>query len=174
MKKEHGFTLIEVIITIAIAAIILAIAVPSFVNFTRNNRVTSQTNELVSAFNFARSEAIRRGGVITVSATGADFNEGWCVHTGGGCAGLNDDPPPVWILRGSEPLVDTTITTIPAFTDVTFDRFGRKDFPQNAADPDNAVQLQLRPNGCAAGAVNRAREIQVNATGRLAISRINC
>lgn len=168
MKKANGFTLIEMMITIAILAIILSIAVPSFVTFTRNNRVTSQTNELVSAFNYARSEATRRGARVSLSAIGANFNGGWCVHTGGGCADPNA------VLRSSQQLVDTTITTVPAFVNVTFDRFGRKDVPQNAADPDNAVRLQLRPNGCAPGGVNRAREIQLNANGRLAISRINC
>lgn len=168
MKNANGFTLIELMVTIAILAILMTVAVPSFVEFTRNNRVTSQTNDLVTAFNYARSEASRRSQPVSLSASGADFNAGWCVHTGAGCGNPNA------VLRSSEQLIDTTVTTIPVFLNVTFDRFGRKDLPQNPADPDNAVRIQLRPLGCAPGSVDRAREILLNANGRLAVSRINC
>jgi type IV fimbrial biogenesis protein FimT len=60
--KEHvtGFTLIELIIVIALAAIIMTLAVPSYQNLIANNRITAHTNELVMAINMARSEAVKR------------------------------------------------------------------------------------------------------------------
>jgi len=58
---QSGFTLVELIFTIAIGLIFLTMAVPSYTDFTKNNRVTTITNTLVSDINVARSEAIARG-----------------------------------------------------------------------------------------------------------------
>ena len=55
MKKQNGFTLVELMIGLAIAAIVLSIGVPSFGDLMRNNRMTTQVNELVGALNLARS-----------------------------------------------------------------------------------------------------------------------
>lgn len=59
MKIQHGFTLIELIITLAVAAVVLTIGVPSFQEAMRNYRVTSVTNQLITALNLARSTAIK-------------------------------------------------------------------------------------------------------------------
>ncbi len=55
-----GFTLIELIIVVALAAIMMTLAVPSFQNIAANNRITSHTNELVMAISMGRSEAVKR------------------------------------------------------------------------------------------------------------------
>jgi type IV fimbrial biogenesis protein FimT len=79
MKNLRGFTLIELMITIAVAAILLSIGVPSFQNIIRENRLATQANELITALNLARSEAIRRGQNVTVTPNGGDWNSGWVV-----------------------------------------------------------------------------------------------
>ncbi|ADJ28935.1 GspH/FimT family pseudopilin [Nitrosococcus watsonii] len=61
-----GFTLVELVITLAIAAIITTMAVPSFQEMIRKNRMATQTNEFIAALHLARSEAIKRGQRITV------------------------------------------------------------------------------------------------------------
>lgn len=58
--KNAGFTLIELMVTLAIGSIILTLAVPSFNAMAANNRITSQINELVTFINLGRSEAVTR------------------------------------------------------------------------------------------------------------------
>ncbi|MEE9493049.1 MAG: GspH/FimT family pseudopilin [Gammaproteobacteria bacterium] len=88
MKKHYGFTLIELMITIAIAAIVMTIAVPSFNTTIQNNRITTQTNDLISAINLARMEAIHRGANVSLCASSDqatcsgtnDWSVGWIVY----------------------------------------------------------------------------------------------
>ncbi len=88
---NEGFTLLELMITLAIAAILFAMALPSFKGSIRSNRLTTITNELIASLNLARSEAIKRGQSVTVrkvddnSATNfnasANWEDGWDVFT---------------------------------------------------------------------------------------------
>ena len=59
--KSSGFTLVELMITLAIAGILVAVGIPSFNSTISSNRLTSYANELVTALNLARSEAVKRG-----------------------------------------------------------------------------------------------------------------
>ena len=61
MNRQHGFTLIELMITLGIAAILLTVAVPGFNTTIKNNRLITQTNLLVSSIGLARSEAVKHG-----------------------------------------------------------------------------------------------------------------
>ena len=87
MNRQRGFTLIELIITVAIVAILLAIGVPSFQEMMRNNRVAAHTNDRLSSLNLARSEAIKRGVRVSLCkssdglscATTGDWTQGWIV-----------------------------------------------------------------------------------------------
>jgi type IV fimbrial biogenesis protein FimT len=65
-RYAQGFSMIELMITIAVAAILLALALPSFTSFLNANRVTSQANELLATFQIARMESIRRGREVVV------------------------------------------------------------------------------------------------------------
>ncbi len=64
--SEQGFSLIELLIAISIAAILLVMAIPSFTSFLNANRVSSQANELLATFQIARIESIRRGTRVVV------------------------------------------------------------------------------------------------------------
>lgn len=80
-KRLAGFTLIELIITVSIAATLLTIGIPSFVNTIRANRLAATTNEFTAALLSARSEAIKRNQPIVIcsSSTGTSCNapSGW-------------------------------------------------------------------------------------------------
>ncbi len=82
MDRQRGFTLNELIVTMAIAAILLTVGVPSFRDMILNNRIVTQTNELIAALNLTRSEAIKRGVRVVV-----------CRAAGSGCA---TDSTSVW------------------------------------------------------------------------------
>lgn len=70
---EAGFTLIELLVTMAVAGILLTLAVPSFTTIINNNRLVSQTNELVAAIQLTRMEAVRTNsrGIVCRSTDGS-------------------------------------------------------------------------------------------------------
>ncbi len=94
-KKPKGFTLVELMVTIAIAAIVLGIAIPSFSAIIRSNRLTTHANELMTTLNFAKSEAIKRGIQVTVrrkGSTSGQWESGWDIFVDSdGSNSFNDD-----------------------------------------------------------------------------------
>lgn len=93
MCAEHsraisGFTLAEALVTLAVIAILAGVAVPSFVDTVRAARLRTQIGEFTLALQQARSEAVKRGGRVTVckSADGracgdgrVNWEDGWIV-----------------------------------------------------------------------------------------------
>jgi len=91
MNRPGGFTLIELMVTLTVVAIVASFGIPAVQSMLRNNRLSAQANELVSALSFARTEAMKRGGIVTVcrsaTATGATpacgggsgWEDGWVV-----------------------------------------------------------------------------------------------
>ena len=79
--KTQGFTLIELVMTMAIAGILVSMAIPSFNSILNSSRLTNYANDLVGALNLARSEAVRRGIQVTVSNNGVltHWERGWTV-----------------------------------------------------------------------------------------------
>ncbi len=63
---NSGFSLIELIVTLSVAAIILSIGVPGFQTIVQNNRMSADLNRLVTDLNLARMEAIKRGEDVTI------------------------------------------------------------------------------------------------------------
>jgi len=78
MKRASGFTLIELMVTLAIAVILTTVAVPSFRSVIQDNRLTTTANTLVTTVTLARSEAVKRGQTVSVEPrSSSDWNTGW-------------------------------------------------------------------------------------------------
>jgi type IV fimbrial biogenesis protein FimT len=90
MNTPHthsGFTLVELMITVSVAAILLSVAAPSFRDTVVRNRLTAATNEFMAAINYTRSEAIKSGRSVTLcksssgtactTGTGSQWESGW-------------------------------------------------------------------------------------------------
>jgi type IV fimbrial biogenesis protein FimT len=90
MKHSSGFTMIELLVTVVIMAILAALAAPSFASLIRDYAVSSQLNALNADMRFARGEAIKRGASVTLCASpqpsianpvcgGSDWKTGWII-----------------------------------------------------------------------------------------------
>ena len=77
--KSKGITLIELLVAVSILGIIAAIAVPSFSNMMKANRLTATSNELLSAISTARSEAIKQRKPVSLVPRGGSWIDGWDV-----------------------------------------------------------------------------------------------
>ncbi len=82
-----GFTIIELLVAMAVAAILLGMALPAFDTFIEQRSMTARVNSFVSAVNLARSEAVTRGGPVSVQAVNAgdngnEWGPGFCVVVG--------------------------------------------------------------------------------------------
>jgi type IV fimbrial biogenesis protein FimT len=90
MPRDSGYTLVELLVALAVAAILVTVAVPGFAGLLAEQRVITTTNRFISALNLARTEAIRRGGRVTLCASAdgmtcgpADgYGDGWLVVDG--------------------------------------------------------------------------------------------
>jgi type IV fimbrial biogenesis protein FimT len=108
-----GFTLLELMVVLAITAILTAVAIPSFSNLIQSNAVSVNANILLSDLRFARSEAIRRGGSVVMcrsdapeatnpvcssASSGADghgWADGWILFQDWNGNGVQDDDEPL-------------------------------------------------------------------------------
>ncbi|MGH8373252.1 MAG: GspH/FimT family pseudopilin [Gammaproteobacteria bacterium] len=90
MKIERGFTLMELLVTLAIAGVLLTMAVPSFKTTITNNRQVAQINELLGAIMYARSEAITENKSTILCASSdetscnTNWSQGWIVYVPSG------------------------------------------------------------------------------------------
>ena len=135
---ERGFSLLEVMVVVAILAILAALAGPSFTPMIERWRVRSATEDLQSSLYFARSEAIKRGGGISVAAKdGADWSSGWQVKSGTDVVQNTDQPTVV--------VVSVTDSESKSLLSIDIDRWGKLEktplafsLQPKGADPSSA------------------------------------
>jgi type IV fimbrial biogenesis protein FimT len=175
--RQRAFTLLELMVTLVVAGILVGVGVPSFIDIVRSSRTATNVNELVTALSIARSEAIRRGGRISVcrsadgAACGGTWEDGWIVFRDDT---VNDGGAPVVgeVLRiWPEASGDATITTLSggANVDLEWVRF----LPRGGALTTVALPIvyNVELPGCSS---TQARNIELNAIGRTAVTADAC
>ena len=130
--KATGFTLLELLMTIAIAAIVMALAMPSYRYVTNSNRIAGEINGLLGDLQFARAEAIKEGRTVTacVSQTGlscsgaTSWENGWIVFSDPANVGVVD-PNELPVLRQQSAFSGKdTFDASNAVSVITFNREG--------------------------------------------------
>ena len=87
MHRMRGFTLVELMVTIAVAAILLGIALPSFQTVSRNNAVRATTNDLITSINSARQQSMSMRSVARVVPATGGWDAGWSLEFEDAAAG---------------------------------------------------------------------------------------
>lgn len=167
ISKTRGFTIVELMIVVAIIAILATLAAPSFRELLKNNQVAAQNNELVSLINLARSEAVRRSGLVEVDLEGSA--DGWGAT--------------VRVLGSAEPLrtaTNTGVTLTGAPRTLVFNSRGYLVVDAGSGmssqwetewDTSGATFYLLHPDCTTA---RQHRKIQLLPTGQLTGSNVAC
>lgn len=160
---DAGFTLIELMVTIALIVIIMSVAAPSFSAFQRNAELTSSANTILSSLSAARAEAMKRGrNVSVVPQDGSHWTSGWVVFVDDDASGT---------LNGTESALATepataaslTIETVPA--GLTYLMFNGSGYPRltNGAFQASSVDFS--------NASGEARRVVSSPAGRLRVCK---
>ncbi|MFA5940627.1 MAG: GspH/FimT family pseudopilin [Sinimarinibacterium sp.] len=166
----HGYTAIELLVTIAVLAIVTAFAVPGMTALVVRNRLAAQANEFVGALNYARSEAVTRGQAVALCpaqapyaacANSSSWTGGWVVFADAGVANAIDDAADVLRvfdeLQGGSTLNSHQVQVV---------RYLPNGFLDTVASP-----FALRAGHCSG---NDVRSIRISPQGRPLVSVAAC
>ena len=173
LEYYAAFTLIELIMTMALAAIILTLGVPSFQEIIRNNRLATIANDFIGSLHLTRSEAIKRGLRVTLCksadgvacANSGGYEQGWLIFVD-----LNNNT----VVEANEPIIRV-------FSAISSDRTtltGNAPVARYISYVATGT-TQLTSGSFQAGTVTlcdapKARQIVINTTGRVRLEQTNC
>lgn len=174
MKKANGFSLIELMVVIALVAILASLAAPSFQGMIASSNLTSTTNDLVATLARARSEAIRRGKRVTICmstdhescVTTGDWTQGWIM--------FNDDDHSDTDAT-VESVNDITAVTVALTNNIVVKAKGNQSYFSYGSDGqaklmnggNGAGTLRVCSGSAALSNDTRARDIVINFAGRV-------
>ena len=179
-RHQAGLTLIELMIGIAVLAIVLTLAVPAFNTIIQTNRVAAQANNLSTGFAYARAEAIKRTNTVSICARnpannscGNDWAEGWVVFDNPTRANNPLANSQLRIGESLPPGMSVTVITnnAPSPNIVHYERLG--DIFLNGPAPGFQFTLRLTPANCPEGRENQ-REIDISRMGRTQVRAEEC
>lgn len=151
--RSRGFTLVEMLVTLAIFAVLLMIAIPSMRPFLQSQSVKNASMDINSTVALARSEAIKRNATVDVTANQAsDWSQGWVVSQ----TAAN-------VIRKQSALANLVIT--PSSGSFSFDGNGRMT--------STGVSFTIKPLD-KAGSQPLCLTVTVGATGRVESTKVTC
>src|SRR5882724_3310499 len=104
-SASSGLSLIEMVVTVSVAAILLSVAMPGLRTMIQNNRVAADTNVLVGSLNYARSEALTRGLPVSICASSNGTSCAGSANWAGGWIVFTDDAGTAGTLDGTDALI---------------------------------------------------------------------
>ncbi|HET8900064.1 MAG TPA: GspH/FimT family pseudopilin [Rhodanobacteraceae bacterium] len=157
-RAERGFTLVELMITVLIAAILLMIAAPSFKRLMSRTDVGQASNEMLADLALARTQAATLGRTVCVVANGGDWNDGWQVIADMDRSGVCDDTGAAAHLRSHAALGSGFTVSSGATTEVAYRATGSLKgasdvdikFCRKADSEAQRVLVKVRASGSAA------------------------
>ena len=155
-KKQIGFTLMELLMALAIVGIVAVFGIPSMTQFLASKRTDSQINEFLTTIREARTSAMKLNSTIIINPINGDWTSGWQMGLDANGNGSIDS-----ILRESS--IDSNelqFNSIPS--NLSFDARGR-------ATP---TLISITPLRC--GSTNPRRDIDVTFAGYIDITRCSC
>jgi type IV fimbrial biogenesis protein FimT len=173
--ERRGFTLVELLVVLAVGSILLAIALPGYGFLANTNRLTAATNSLVSALHYARSESIKRGERITVCTTSnpaaptpscdhvASWHQGWLVFKDGGVRGVMDYQDELLRIEQDVLLDNMTITATNFSHYVSYLPNGMSQGPNHLGNGIISFCLEHMEN-----------RVILSITGRIRLAKGNC
>ncbi len=155
-RTERGFSLIELITTMSVLAILLVVASPGLASLTSSNALSSAQTELAAAMMMARGEAMKRGVQVGVSATapvgGAEFSGGWSIYVDSNGNGQYDAGETI-VRQQPAYRTDVHIATTSGTTNIVFNSRGFLapssliTFNLCSSATSRGFQLRLEPVG---------------------------
>lgn len=151
-----GFTLVELLVTMAVLTIVISVGVPMYGSFTQGSAVSSRTSELVADLNLARSEAVSLRTTVRLAASGGVWTNGWQVSNVATAAVIRTVD-----LTGSMVTLRETANR----TALRFDREGRV-----LADDETFVDAAFTVCPPAPAAVGSGRRVTLSRFGRVQVA----
>ena len=166
---EQGFTLIELLTTVTMLAILVSLAAPSFNSNIRDNRVLTQANSMIAAVANARSEALKRGRMVSIcpssngTSCGANWSQGWIVYVEKNT-----------VVAGGTPDVDEVLLVEGAANNMALAQLAGNSWirfsPRGLAEA--AVTVTVKPSTCNTG--YKYQEIVFGISGRATLTKKTC
>ncbi len=189
MKKHSGFTLIELLITLVIVGVLLVVGIPSLKSFMQSSQLVASTNELISAFHVARSEAIKLNNSVTIceSTDGTsctdpgtgNWEDGWIVFVDENSdqAGTEEDcdddnTGTDCLLRSHVGFTDDQLTVAgknPGGATISSITFNSRGLPRNVAGSSESGTFSICSLDSSGDTIN-SRAVVLSLAGRVRVS----